>query len=70
MKLLPIPNEILDLIHDKTENRPSPKDQNFNYVHQEDVLFIAKLAFTMGKESTIKEAVFLLTYIYNNIYLI
>jgi len=44
------PKEILDMIHEKTEYRPSNNDGNFNYVHQLNVFEIAKTAYEMGRK--------------------
>jgi hypothetical protein len=44
-----LPDEILSLIHSKVVSRPSDKDSNFNYVHQEDVFDIARAAYQKGK---------------------
>lgn len=43
-----LPSNVLDLLHSKVEKRPSDKDSNFNYIHQEDVFLIAELAFSEG----------------------
>lgn len=37
--------EILKKVHEKVEKRPSENDSNFNYVHQEDVIELVKLAY-------------------------
>jgi hypothetical protein len=45
-----LPAEVFRLIQEKIEKRPNPKDSNFNYVHQEDAIDIAKLAFKLGSK--------------------
>jgi hypothetical protein len=47
-----LPNEILDQIHSKVAYRPSNKDSNFNFIHQEDVFIIAGLAYEAGRRAS------------------
>jgi len=54
--------DILKKVHDKVEKRPSDKDSNFNYIHQEDVLDLVKLSYKEGCNSQKEESTEIDTY--------